>query len=199
MEDNVDIRYKEVTKWLAFLLYAGVIRFVNGVVGFLPFVPAVITNLVTWGEWICVSICLCKLAGHHERYRKAMLFYGAMMICALFSVVIFPSSLLVTAASVFAVLSAYQEYCGHSELLLDIDKKLSDRWHSLFTWSIISAVLTGFCSVAAVMIVALSGGDSAVMTSVIVSVLAIPQLVIDIVYLLYIKKMRSLFHWWTRC
>lgn len=193
MEECRDIQCKEIKKWLTVLMYATAVRLVNSAVGLLSFVPAGITNMIIWAEWITIVICLYNLKAYHERYRKAMLFYGAMMVCALFSAVLFRSSMLVTAASVFAVLSAYQEYYGHSEMLVNTDEGLSGKWHSLFTWNIVSAVLVGFGSVAAVLIVALSGGDSAVMTAVIVGVLSLPQMVIDLIYMIFIKKMCAFF------
>ena len=56
-----------------------------------------------------------------------------------------------------------------------------------------SGVLVGFGSVVAVLIIALMGMDALTSTNVIVGVLGIPQYLIDLVYIVYMKKMIAYF------
>ena len=78
-------------------------------------------------------------------------------------------------------------------MVAEKDAKLSGKWHSLFTWGIIAAVLVGFGSTVTALIVAMLEMDAVRLTSIIVGILSIPQMILDIVYLMYIKRMIVLF------
>ena len=141
------------------------------------------------------AFCMLQLAPVNERYKKAGIMRAVMLGCALFTAFVFGSTLLTLAASIVSIIAVYQEYHGHSELIAEMDAKLSGRWSSLFTWSILAAVLLSFgASVVAVILVLadMEGGASRI-SAIAIALLSIPQCIIDLVYISYIKKMITLF------
>jgi len=68
------------------------------------------------------------------------------------------------------------------------DSRLSSKWHSLFMWSILGGVLVGFGSVSTVLIATLSGMNAVKITALVVGLLGIPQMILDVVYITYLKK-----------
>lgn len=140
-------------------------------------------------------VCMFQLAPANERYIKAGMMRVAMLGCTLITAFLFGSMILTLAASILSIIAVYQEYNGHSELVDEKDAKLSGRWHSLFTWSVLAAVLLSFgTTIAAVILVAadLEGGASHI-SGIVIGLLSIPQSILEIVYILYIKKMLSIF------
>ena len=122
--------------------------------------------------------------------------YGYFLLgCALFTAFISGSTILTLTASIVSIIAVYQEYSAHSELVADKDAKLSGRWHSLFTWSILAAVLLSFgaTAVAVILVLADMEGSASRISAITIALLSIPQCVIDIVYITYIKKMIALF------
>ena len=80
-----------------------------------------------------------------------------------------------------------------SELIKEKDHQLSGKWTSLFMWSIVVGLLLGFTSTSAGMFAAMAGIDTMKATIMIAAILAIPQYVIEIIYILYLKKMVGIF------
>ena len=60
-------------------------------------------------------------------------------------------------------------------------------------WSIVVGLLLGFTSTAAGIFAAMAGMDTMKATIMIAAILAIPQYVIEILYILYLKKMVAIF------
>lgn len=193
MSENMKSWHNMINKWLQVLIYISIVSLINSVLNFLPFVPAAVTTWISRGIMVAMVICMFQLAPVNARYKKAGIMRSVMLGCTLITAFLWASSILTLAASILSILAVYQEYSAHSELIADKDLKLSRKWHSLFNWGILAAVLVSFGSIVAVLIVSMLETDAVRTSAIIVGGLSIPQLVIDVVYLLYLKKMTGYF------
>ena len=141
---------------------------------------------------VAMIVCMFRLAPVNERYKKAGILRAVWLGCMIASLVFLPSILILT-ASILSIIAVYQEYSAHSEVVADKDAKLSRNWHSLFNWSIVTGLLVGFGSVVTALIASFAGVEITRITAIVTGILGIPQLVIEIVYLLYLKKMSAIF------
>lgn len=192
MNENLEFRSDLLTKWLRVLMYIAIVSIVNSVISILPIIPASVTTWISRGIMVAMVVCMFRLAPVNERYQKAGILRAVWLGCMIASLVFIPS-ILVLAASVLSIIAVYQEYSAHSEVVADKDAKLSRNWHSLFNWSIVTGLLVGFGSVVTALIASFAGVEITRITGIVTGILGIPQLVIEIVYLLYLKKMSAIF------
>lgn len=193
MNENMKSNYDLIMKWLRVLVSIALVSLINSAVNFFPFVPAAITTWISRGIMVAMVVCMFQLAPVNVRYQKAGIFRAVMLVCTLITAFLYTSSILTLAASILSIIAVYQEYSAHSELIAEKDAKLSGKWHSLFNWGILAALLAGFGSVIVVLIVAMLEMDAVRVSGILVGVLSVPQFVIDVVYLLYLKKMIGYF------
>ena len=193
MNENMESRFALSTKWFAVLICIGTASLINSLISLLPFVPGSVSTWISRGIAAAMIVCMFRMVPLTARYQKAGIYSAVMLGCSLITAYLVSSSLITLAGSIFSILAVYQEYSAHSELVSDKDPKLSAKWHSLFNWGIISALLISIGSVIAVLVVAMLEMDAARTSGIIVGVVSIPQYVIDVVYLLYLKKMIQLF------
>ena len=182
-------------KWLRVLFYIAIVSLVNSVVDYFPFIPASISTWVSRGIMAATVFCMLQLAWKNKRYKKAAIFRAVMLGCALFTSFLFGSYLLTIAASVCSFLAVYQEYTAHSELVAAKNTVLSRKWHNLFYWELAAAILLSFGSTLAVFLLMSTELqlDVSRMSSMVTLLLKIPQFVIHVVRLLYLRKMIALF------
>lgn len=195
MNENKKFNPGMVTKWLRVLMYIAMVSLANSIITYFPFVPAAVSTWISRGIMVAMVVCMFQLSSVNQRYWKAGIMRAVMLGCALVTAYLFGSMILTLAASIVSIIAVYQEYNAHSELVADKDEKLSGKWHSLFTWSILAGVLLSFgASVVAVILIAadMEGGASRI-SGIAVGLLSIPQCVIDVIYILYIKKMIAIF------
>ena len=193
MSENMENRYELLVKWLRALMYIAIVSLVNSVVSFLPFVPAAVTTWISRGIMVAMIVCMFQLAHANGRYQKAGIMRAAMLVCTLIAAFVKGTSILTLGASILSIIAVYQEYNAHSELIADKDSRLSGKWHCLFGWSLVAAVLVGFGSIVTVLSLSLMGMDTVRLTAIIIGILSIPQMILDVVYMMYIKKMISAF------
>ena len=192
MNENMEFRSDLLTKWLRALVYIAIVSIVNSAISILPIIPAAVTTWISRGIMVAMIVCMFRLAPVNERYQKAGILRAVWLGCMIASLVFLPS-ILVLAASILSIIAVYQEYSAHSEVVADKDAKLSRNWHSLFNWSIVTGLLVGFGSVVTALIASFAGVEITRITAIVTGILGIPQLVIEIVYLLYLKKMSAIF------
>ena len=192
MNENMENRYELLVKWLRALMYIAIVSLVNSVVSFLPFVPAAVTAWISRGIMVAVVVCMFQLAPANERYKKAGIMRVVMLVCSLVTAFVYASSVLNLAASILSIIAVYQEYNAHSEMIADKEPHLSGKWHGLFAWGLIAGILVGFGSTVTVLILTMLQSDVVRLTAIIVGILSIPQMILDLVYMLYIKKMISI-------
>lgn len=189
MNENKEINCGQITKWLRVMVYVAIVSLVNAIVNILPFIPASITTWISRGIIVAMVVCMYQLSSVNEGYRKVWIMRASMLACNLITTFLWASSFLTLAASILSIIAVYREYNAHAELIAEKDPKLSSKWHSLFMWSILAGVLVGFGSVATVLIVTMAGMDAVKITALVVGLLGIPQMILDVVYITYLKKM----------
>jgi len=157
-------------------------------------IPA-LTNLIAWVNIfisIGISIVLFLLAGSNKRYSKAAMFRVIVVVLSILSK-FGDNNIFSLATSVLLLCSLYHEYNGHSEMLVNINEKLSKRWKELFNIYIFGSVLVSVLSSA--MIIALSPmflQYGMVIVGIVIALAGGFDLVMMIVYLLYLKQMMKL-------
>jgi len=193
MNENQKMPDAAIAKWLRVMLYTAAVSVTVSVLNSLPFIPDAITSWISLGTIVTMVICMFQLAPVNGRYRKAGILVAVMFGCALIAALVKLGSILTLAVSVLGIIATYQEYTAHSELICEKDPTLARNWHSLFNWSIVVGVLVAFASLVTTMIAALVGANPTRIVNLVVGVLGIPQTVIKVVYLLYLKKMVAYF------
>ena len=139
---------------------------------------------------VAMIVCMFRLAPVNERYKKAGVLRAVWLGCMIASLIFMPS-ILSLVASILSIVAVYQEYNAHSEVIAEKNAKLSRNWHNLFNWSIVTGLLVGFGSMVTALITSFAGVEITRITAIVTGILSIPQLVIEIVYMLYLKKMLS--------
>ena len=182
-------------KWLRALFYIAIVSLVNSVVDYFPFIPASISTWVSRGIMAATVFCMLQLAWKNKRYQKTAIFRAVMLGCALITSFLFGSYLLTIAASIFSILAVYQEYSAHAELVAERNAALSRKWHKLFYWELAAAMLLSFGSTLAVFLLMSTDVqlDVSRISGMVTMLLKIPQFVIHVVRLLFLRKMIALF------
>lgn len=195
MNENMQTRNELLVKWLRIVMYVALASIVNSIISFMPFVPAALTTWISRGIMAAMIVCMFQLASANKRYKTAGILRAVMLACALITAYAFGSTILTLTASIVSIIAVYQEYTAHSELVAEKDKKLSGKWHSLFIWSILASLLLSFGATVVAVIFVLGGlEDSASRISgIVVGLLSIPQLILEVAYVVYIKKMVGYF------
>ena len=193
MDDNV--KYAKIHVWLPVLMYCALASLINSIVSYLPFIPALLTTWISRGIMLTMTVSMLQLSPINGRYKKAGILRAIMLGCALFTAFITGSVILTLTASIVPIIAVYQEYQGHSELVAEMDAKLAGRWNSLFTWSILASILLSFGAtvVAVILVLADMEGGASRISAIAIALLSIPQCIIDLVYISYIKKMIAIF------
>lgn len=183
----------DIAKWLLVLMYIAIAGLVNTFIGIPSFVPSVITSWISRILMAVMVFAMFKLANANDRYKKAGIQRAIVLTLTIATDILHSGAILTLIAGTLAIVADYQEYHGHSELIEENDHQLSGKWTSLFMWSIVVGLLLGFTSTAAGMFAAMAGIDTMKATIMIAAILAIPQYVIEIIYILYLKKMVAIF------
>ena len=183
----------DIAKWLRVLMYIAIAGLVNTFIGIPSFVPSIITSWISRIIMAVMVFAMLKLAPANDRYKKAGIQRAIVLALAIATDLLHSGAVLTLIAGTLAIIADYQEYHGHSELVEEKDHQLSGKWTSLFMWSIVVGLLLGFTSTAAGIFAAMAGIDTMKATIMIAAILAIPQYVIEIIYILYLKKMVAIF------
>ena len=183
----------DFAKWLRVLMYIAIAGLVNTLVGIPSFVPSIITSWISRILMAVMVFTMLKLATANDRYKKAGIQRAIVLALTIATDLLHSGAILTLIAGTLAIVADYQEYHGHSELMEEKDHQLSGKWTSLFLWSIVVGLLLGFTSTAAGVFAAMAGMDTMKATIMIAAILAIPQYVIEILYILYLKKMVAIF------
>lgn len=193
MNENKVFDTDMIIKWLRVLMYIAIASLANAIISSLPIVPVAITTWISRGIMVAIVVCMFRLAPASERYKKAGIMRAVVLVCTLITAFMRGTSILTLAASILSIIAVYQEYNAHSELMADKDSRLSGKWHRLFNWSLIAAVLVAFGSTVTALIFSFMEMDAVRLTAIVVSILSIPQMILDVVYMMYIQKMISIF------
>lgn len=179
---------ENTVKWLQILSYVALVSLLNPVLAMIPALPSGLPLWLSRGIMLAMVLCTYQLRKENGCYQKAALYQAIVLGCNLAVAYLFQSSILTFAASILSIMAVYQEYKGHSELVAALNAKLSAKWHSLFYWGLVVGILLSFGTIIASVLVAVAGMDVDRAVAVIVVVLSIPQVIIDTLYFLYLKK-----------
>jgi len=193
MNENMENRYELLVKWLRVLMYIAIVSLVNSVVNFLPFVPAAVTTWISRGIMVAMIVCMFQLASANGRYKTAAILRAIWLGTLILGTLLHIPSVLVLGTSILSIIAVYQEYHGHSEVLAEKDTVLSAKWKGLFIWSFIAPLLLSIGSSVTMVISSFMNLDVAKVTAFTTGIMRIPQYVIDVIYLLYLRKMLSIF------
>ena len=151
----------------------------------------VLTNLIAWVNIIIsigISIVLAQLAENNKRYAKAAIFRGIVVVLSILSK-FSNNSIFSLITSILLLFSLYHEYNAHSEMLVNINEKLSKRWKELFSIYLVGSIVMAILSSA--FVIALSPMFLQYATVIVGMVVVLAggfDLVMMIVYLLYLKQ-----------
>lgn len=180
-----------LTKWLRNLLHLHIasllIVVVNAITGLESF-----TRWVSWATSVGVILCLFRLQNVNQRYQKAAIFQAVVLGGSVASTLFDSLALLGTVASVCGIVAGYQEYHAHSELVAEVDDRLSRKWSGLFLWSLALGLVSGFASTALVTIGVLAEADVVMLAAVAVAVVLLSGAVVEILYLRYMDQTLNL-------
>ena len=193
MIENTNFEICKLTKWLRVLMYIAIVSLVNSIVNYVPFVPASVTTWISRGIMVAIIVCLFQLASANGRYKTVAILRAIWLGTLILGTLLHLPSVLVLGTSILSIIAVYQEYHGHSEVLADKDTVLSAKWKGLFIWSFIAPLLLSIGSSVAMVISSFMNLDVAKVTAITTGIMRIPQYVIDVIYLLYLKKMLSIF------
>jgi hypothetical protein len=193
MIENTNFEICKLTKWLRVLMYIAIVSLVNSIVNYVPFVPASVTTWISRGIMVAMIVCMFQLASANGRYKTAAILRAIWLGTLILGTLLHLPSVLVLGTSILSIIAVYQEYHGHSEVLADKDIVLSAKWKGLFIWSFIAPLLLSIGSSVAMVISSFMNLDVAKVTAITTGIMRIPQYVIDVIYLLYLKKMLSIF------
>ena len=183
----------DLAKWLRILIYIAIARIINTLVGIPAFIPSAFTAWISRILMALMVFAMFKLAPANDRYKKTGIQLAIVLILTIATELLNTGAVLTLIAGILSIVAEYQEYHGHSELIEEKDHQLSGKWTSLFMWSIVVGLVLGFASTAAGVFAALAGVDTEKVAVMIAVALMIPEYIIDIFYILYLKKMIALF------
>lgn len=170
-------------KWLKYLFFIQFAHLARYPLGLFTQTSA-ISVIIGWVISVGTAYILLQLAPAGERYRKAFIFRGLDLCCTLITRILFASTLLSAVGSLSALIGVYQEYNAHSEVLTETDPELAKKWEKLFVWIVVSNVLT----VPLTFLTLLPE-----IGTVMMAVVGILGMVLNVLYLVYLHRMRKLF------
>lgn len=181
-----------LTKWLGMLLYIQIaymaITCINAVTHWDNVTAWVNKGITAIGIW-----CLFQLQVVNPRYRTAAITRAGAFICGLLTLPVNTSglglsSILLLVGSACTWITDYQEYHGHSEIAAQWDEKLAKKWNDLFVWEVVVALATSVVSLFGTVLLMAADMLTDTITTVIIILSTILGLVLEGLYLLYMKR-----------
>ena len=185
-----------LSKWLRILFYAQIASMVLTLINMATYLD----NITVWaGQAITVAVIwsLFQLKDVNPRYRTAAIAQAAVLICGFLttpvnSSAVGLSSILLLVGSIAAWVTAYQEYHAHSELVAEADERLAKKWDGLFLKEILIGLAISAISVVGTTVLVAAGMVSGTITTVIIALTTITNLILEGLYLLYMKQTLTL-------
>lgn len=178
-------------KWLQYLFYVHVAALALSLTALIPSSLAVtpwFSRLMTAGT----AVCLYQLQPAGLRYRKAAILTVVALGLQVLSLLML-TSLLLLVGSILTIIAAYQELYAHADVVESLDSRLAGKWRSLFGWQIVIGILSGFSSVAAVVIMVLANTDPNRIIQLVTGAIVLVALIPGILYLVYLRRTIQVF------
>lgn len=178
-------------KWIQNLFYVQCVALAATLIAKLPFIGS-------WFGWviriisIVTILVIFKLSFANVRYRKSSILMGISVVLGFLLSKDFAIFALVGA--ICSIIGTYQEYTGHSEVVADIDEKLSKNWHTLFNWNFWGGLAVSFAAaIIAVAIGVASSGKVDFAVGVTGAILDGYNIIMKLVYLVLLKRMLTVY------
>lgn len=139
--------------------------------------------------------CYFALSSANSRYRTAGIFQVLYMLCLLLSTPLNNMGLLMLVSALLKLIADFQEYYAHAEMLERTDGGLAHSWRTLFNWYIVLLLIAMFFSfilTTLVLMLALDRITTFWISTYSLSIAAVtylPELIVDIFYLIYLNRM----------
>ena len=189
--------HKEIlSKYLRILFYTQIayiaITCINAVT-YLDSITVWLNRAIT----LVVIWCLFRMRAVNPRYRtaaitKAFVFLSGLLTLPVNTSGLGLSSILMLAGGICSWITAYQEYHGHGELVAELDGKLAKKWKDLFLWEVVVALGTSVISVFGTVILMAADMLTDTITTVVITLSTVLGLVLEALYLLYMKRTLAL-------
>lgn len=142
---------------------------------------------------IGIAFQLFQIASVNDRYRKAALCMAIVSATAVITK-FFNIGILALAASICSLIAVYQEYKGHSEMMMYIDHKLADKWRGLFYWQVFGGFLLGILSTPIIILLGVViVFDANLLAGILVIIILCFDIIMEILYLRYMKRMHEIY------
>lgn len=183
---------EQVSKRLGILFWIYVVSMALSLLGVLP----AMAEMMPWlgaGMRIASAIVLFSLAQAGGRYRLAGILGGiAAAGNLLLTLIGSAGGVLAMALNICALVGLYNEYKGHAELIQEQEDTLARRWTKLFVWNIVLSLVSMLLAINVSVLGAAAGMSVGTMTMLGVAMAAIPAMVVDVLYLVYLNRTRHL-------
>jgi len=189
MSEIKTFEFEKIIKWLRVLMYIAITSLVNSIANYFPFVSADVTTWISRGIMVAMILCMFQLSSVNRRYKTAAILRTIWLGTLLVGTLLHIPATLILGTSILSVIAVYQEYHGHSELIEEMDNELSGKWNSLFIWSFIAPLLLSIGSSVAMVTATFMNLDVAKITAITTGIMRIPQYLVDVIYLMYLKSM----------
>lgn len=141
------------------------------------------------------AVILFQLGPVNPRYQIAAICQAVSVIggaLAYFAPGMLVLNLVRIGAGICSIVALFEEYYGHGELVAERDARLSGHWRALFIWELVVSLLSGVVTAFIVVVGVMAEIDALTLTTVSVAVVAFAGGVVQIFYLLYLKRTREL-------
>lgn len=183
---------EQVSKRLGILFWIYVVSMALSLLGVLP----AMAEMMPWlgaGMRIASAIVLFSLAQAGGCYRLAGILGGiAAAGNLLLTLIGSAGGVLAMALNICALVGLYNEYKGHAELIQEQEDTLARRWTKLFVWNIVLSLVSMLLAINVSVLGAAAGMSVGTMTMLGVAMAAIPAMVVDVLYLVYLNRTRHL-------
>lgn len=180
------------SKWISILWYIQLGVLVWEVLSWFP-LP---TILLGWGSKILsliTAVILFQLTPVYKRYRTAGIFVCVAVALSLVNMLL-QSTMVQLGASACALAALYFEFTAHAELVREQDWKLAKSWNVLFEFEIICGVVVGIVGAPlAVVIAVILAIDPNIVASGVMVLMAGGGIVLQILYLILLKRTLSIY------
>lgn len=177
-------------KWTQYLFYVQCALLVVALITKLPFVGS-------WFNWglriisIATIFILYKLSPLNSRYLKSAIF---MIVTLLTTIFLKGLGLLAIVGMICSIIATYQEYTGHSEMMAEVDEKLSKNWRSLFNWNFWGAFLVSFIAAGIALAIGIAESSSVDFAAGVTEVITDGyDIILNVVYLILMKRMLKVY------
>lgn len=182
---------KEVfLKWIPILWYIQLGVLAWEILSWFPF-P---TILLEWGSKmlsLVTAVVLFQLVPVYKRYRTAGIFVCVAIALSLVNMFV-QSTMVQLGASACALAALYFEFTAHAELVRECVPKLAKSWNVLFEWEIICGVVVGIIGAPlAVVVAVMLAMDPNIVASGVMVLMAGGGIVLQIVYLILLKRTQA--------